>query len=285
MTDIARAVLGMKQADDIRALLMQTGFEAFRRMAGYIPSLSEAETTTPGKGYLLDAIEQNPVDDVAAWVGDRGWVAGGAALWRLLYPAATWSYGDIDVFCTSESAFDSLKFGCYSIEQEHGRSIVAAVKIRVNDEADFYTRKVNIVYPSPEQDWTDPTKLIAEFDLSPCAVVMIAPRLVYAAYPEDIEAQRLRYLGDGRGHLRLFQRFIKYHRRGFKADSDFFNDVYQDEAMRPLVHFMEDLYDILISGDRRQDLQQIALEACWAIPDGDECDDSGEEYEAYEDWY
>ena len=105
---------------------------------------------------------------------------------------------------------------------------------------------LNLIKPKESDNWIYPANVLAGFDLSICAVAMIAPGTVYALYPESLKNRVFRYCGNTYP-VTTMKRAFKYMQRGFKPDTFFFLDMVDDESMLPVMSMLEQLY---LAGDK-----------------------------------
>lgn len=287
MTDyVKQAVLGTQ---DYHATMRQAAQSGLQRLAGRAVEKGEFADDLTGHGilYEYDGQSGKVFHALSKFIKGYGWIAGGSAL-HFVHKQKI-GYGDIDVFCVSEYAYETLQ-DCFRdyITQTNKRSCVAENAMFGLGEKNRYRldRSLNLVSPISGQDWTHPANVLKEFDISCAAVAIVEPGLAYTLHRDDVMERRINYIGNCRNPVTFWRRVMKYYQRGFFLGGGFFCDLINDPRTRELVYMARDMYDMNTSKNK---IDSELLWACWAIndyeSDGTEETDSIDQHEYDEGWY
>lgn len=286
----AKAVTGGMSADEARAFLLQAGVTGLQHAAGYVAReevfLEHDEPIGGAILYDYSGHKAQTIHALSRFVRGYGWIAGGSVL-HFVHGEKV-GYGDIDVFCVSQAAYETL-CDCFQdyITETSKRSCVAESAMFGLGEKDRYRldRSLNLVTPTEGEDWTHPAAILRGFDLSCGAVAIIEPGLAYTLHREDVLEKRINYIGNARNPVKFWRRVMKYYSRGCILGGDFFTDLINDSNTRELVYMAQDMYNM---GTRKRDIDSELLWACWAVNDY-ESDGTEHEtdsvYEYDEGWY
>lgn len=265
MTDITKtAVLG---TDDYHAFMRSVTIHGLQARGGYVAPVGTFADEIQGAAIQYEYVGHSAKDfhALVKFVAADGWIAGGSVL-HFVHQEKV-GYGDIDVFCVSQDAYNELRqcFIGYIDDLSSKRSCVAKTPlILVDDEQYQLTRNVNLVSPVDGQGWSHPANVLTEFDLSVAAVAIIEPGLAYTLHKDDVLEKRMSYIGNCRNPVKFWRRVMKYYNRGCTFAFDFFEKLIQDERTRELVYMAQDLYDM---NSRKDNIAKDLLAACWAVND------------------
>lgn len=289
------------QADEYHAVMQQAARFALTQLGGYIPKKGVfVDDASTFRGAFLEIVDAKPkeqevsddfgfppdnyidlewtksmctpIEQACKFFSDFGWMAGSSVLWYYTIRADGvwhWDYGDIDVFCHSESSYNELKV-FYSkrnhTETEHAFKLNDGFSIGINEHpyaTEIYS-KLNLIKPKPEDNWQYVQNVLAGFDLSVCAVAMVEPGKLYALYPDDVKDRTINY----KGHtfpITTMRRIFKYASRGFKLADRFWQDVAANDQMLPFMALLESFLNVRQSVGEKA-TTRILLDIANAMP-------------------
>jgi hypothetical protein len=283
--NIQDAVMG---TDNPRDLLLAAGVQAFRVQAGYQAQTGVFVDDPQGAAieYAYSGYSAELLHALSKFTKDYAWIAGGSVL-HFIHNEKV-GYGDIDVFCVSESAYATLKdcFSSYLVSESKRSCVVKDGMFELAENSRYrLERNLNLVSPVDGQDWSHPATVLQEFDLSVAAVAIIEPGLAYTLHKDDVLKKEMNYIGNCRNPVKFWRRVMKYYNRGCSFGFDFFTQLIQDEHTRELVYMAQDMYDM---NSHKQNINPEFLSACWAINDYEgyeDTSDSTDNEPDYDGWY
>lgn len=292
MNHVKLAALG---TNDYHGLMREAVTASLQRQAGYTPNRG-VFVDEPEAGFILyepmsHANNTEIIHALSRFVKNYGWIAGGAAFHVVHLEKV--GYGDIDVFCVSEAAYETMR-ECFQdyITTTNERSCIAENAMFGLSKTQRYRVDVNINFlcPLAHEDWSHPANILLDFDgITTPAVAIIEPCLAYTPFREDVLNKRMNYIGKCRNPVKLWRRVLKYYQRGCLFGDTFWKDLLEDSRTRQLVYMARDMYDF--SGTSGQvHLTGDLIHACWAIVDYEgyeveEAEDSLEIDREYDGWY
>lgn len=290
MSDVKAAVLG---TNDYHGVMRQVVKNSLQRQAGYVPSRG-VFVDEPDANFILyeyTGYSAEVFHALSKFVKGYGWIAGGSAFHFV--HAEKIGYGDVDVFCVSQAAYETLHecFQSY-ITTSNERSCVAESAMFGLSKGERYAMSVNInlLCPLPDEDWSHPANVLLDFDgITTPAVAIIEPGLAYTPFRDDVLNRHINYIGKCRNPVRLWRRVMKYYRRGCLFGEMFWKDLLADSRTRQLVYMAQDMYEMAGTPGTAQHMNGDFLHACWAIADYEgyevEEEDSLELDREYDGWY
>lgn len=250
--DIKTAMLGTDYQELVgseRDILIAALTESMRVQAGYVPKQGvfvDAEAISP-QGQLIPFPIKPFYNDHVGLLAEHfhgyGWIAGSAALYAYDTPAHDrWLYNDIDVFCFSKSAYETLIKTSRIPEKSNDRQTVfSGYGFIVNGQRIWLDTDVNFVCPSENDDWSHPANVLNGFDLTITQVAIIQSGAAYVMKPEDIENQVVDYTGESIAPVATMRRIFKYLQRGYRADGALWYHLAYDNRMLPVLSLFESL--------------------------------------------
>lgn len=292
MTDRYRAVTGNVSVEQARLLLRELALSGWKQQAGFVPPVADEPLPAAVQhkvallpiikighdcgGGIAEFVELR----LSRWLRGKGWICGSSALDLVLDGESLWHANDIDVFAVDEAAYQDIIQASYYIHDQKRSSAVLDIEFIDPFNQVDYAVHINLVCPPPGVTWHDIGSVLANFDLSCCAVGIVDDHWAAALYPEDIEKRVFRYM-KSQFPLRTIVRIGKYISRGFQPEPAFYKDLWQDKRMVPVLNMINDFNATAYHQDIMRDIVQNAP----ADGSADSWYDEEPWTDEYEDWY